>query len=67
MLEESGLTLPSPRLHGLLRFTNFKGNDWYMFVYTATEFSGELTKTRGGTLAWIRVERSHEPFVINLT
>ena len=42
VLEESGLEIQNPRLHGLLVFTNFKGNDWYVFVYTATEFRGEL-------------------------
>lgn len=42
VLEESGLVIENPRLHGLLVFTNFKGNDWYVFVYIATEFTGEL-------------------------
>jgi len=52
--EESGLTIRSPRLHGLLTFTNFKGNDWYVFVYTADEFQGELTRdVSEGSLEWI--------------
>lgn len=54
ILEESGLTIENARLHGLLLFTNFKGNDWYVFVYTAHEFTGELIETREGTLEWIR-------------
>jgi 8-oxo-dGTP diphosphatase len=57
ILEESGLTIKNPRLHGLLLFTNFKGNDWYVFVYTATEFAGELIETREGTLEWIPDEK----------
>jgi 8-oxo-dGTP diphosphatase len=52
--EESGLTIQSPRLHGLLAFTNFKGNDWYVFVFTAHEFEGELSQdTPEGKLDWI--------------
>ena len=41
--EETGLLIQNPRLHGLLMFPNFKGNDWYVFVFTATEFGGEIT------------------------
>jgi 8-oxo-dGTP diphosphatase len=52
--EESGLTIQTPHLHGLLTFTNFKGNDWYVFVYTAREFEGQLTgEVAEGGLAWI--------------
>ena len=36
--EESGLIIRAPHLHGILTFTNFKGNDWYVFVYTAENF-----------------------------
>ena len=54
VLEESGLTIQSPHLHGLLIFTNFKGNDWYVFVFTAHEFEGELSQdTPEGKLDWI--------------
>ena len=52
--EESGLTVRAPRLHGLLTFVNFKGNDWYVFVYTANDFEGELAAdVAEGGLAWI--------------
>jgi len=57
ILEESGLLIENPRLHGLLLFTNFKGNDWYVFVYTATEFTGELIDSSEGTLEWIPDEK----------
>jgi 8-oxo-dGTP diphosphatase len=56
-LEESGLTIQNPRLHGLLLFTNFEGNDWYVFVYTATEFTGEQIDSPEGTLEWIPDEK----------
>lgn len=51
--EESGLVIQDPRLHGLLLFPNFKGNDWYVFVFTATEFTGELIESPEGQLEWI--------------
>ena len=52
--EESGLSIRDPRLCGLLMFPNFKGNDWYVFVFTAHEFSGALTDSPEGGLEWIR-------------
>jgi len=52
--EEAGLIIQNPHLHGLLVFTNFKGNDWYVFVYTAHEFDGELSESSPeGELAWV--------------
>lgn len=55
--EESGLVIRNPRLHGLLMFPKFKGNDWYVFVFTATEFSGELIDSPEGRLEWIPDEK----------
>ena len=51
--EEAGLIIQNPHLHGLLMFPNFKGNDWYVFVFTATEFSGEMVESAEGNLEWI--------------
>src|SRR3989304_598086 len=51
--EESGLTIQNPRLHGLLMFPKFKGDDWYVFVFTASEFSGEMIDSPEGKLEWI--------------
>ncbi len=51
--EESGLELQHPRLCGLLIFRGFKGDDWYVFVFTASEFSGELKENDEGFLEWI--------------
>jgi 8-oxo-dGTP diphosphatase len=51
--EESGLELKDARLCGLLMFPGFKGKDWYVFVFTAGEFSGELQENYEGTLEWI--------------
>jgi 8-oxo-dGTP diphosphatase len=51
--EESGLEIRAPRLRGLLTFPGFKGNDWYVFVFIATEFRGELIDSPEGALRWV--------------
>jgi 8-oxo-dGTP diphosphatase len=52
--EESGLTIENPRLRGTLTFPKFsKGEDWYAFVFTASEFEGELIDSSEGILEWI--------------
>ncbi len=51
--EESGLEIENPRYHGLLVFVDFKGDDWYVWVFTAEKFSGELTESGEGRLEWI--------------
>lgn len=54
VFEESGLSIQKPKLCGLLLFTNFKGNDWYVFVFTATKFTGKLTESSPeGRLEWV--------------
>ncbi|MCX6804114.1 MAG: 8-oxo-dGTP diphosphatase [Candidatus Diapherotrites archaeon] len=53
VLEESGLKIKNPHLWGLLTFANFKGEDWYVFVFIAKEFSGELIDSNEGNLHWI--------------
>jgi len=55
--EESGLQIHNPRLHGLLIFPNFRGADWYVFVFTAREFEGELIDSPEGNLEWIPDEK----------
>jgi 8-oxo-dGTP diphosphatase len=51
--EESGLEIVAPRLHGLVMFPGFKGQDWYVFVFTARDFSGQMIDSPEGELAWI--------------
>jgi 8-oxo-dGTP diphosphatase len=55
--EEAGLKIRDPKMHGLLMFPNFKGADWYVFVFTAHEFSGELIDSPEGKLEWIPDEK----------
>lgn len=52
--EESGLSIKSPALKGVLTFPEFShGEDWYVFVFTASEFSGKLIDSPEGELRWI--------------
>ncbi|MDA8132912.1 MAG: 8-oxo-dGTP diphosphatase [Elusimicrobia bacterium] len=52
--EESGLRIKAPVLKGVLTFPDFaKGEDWYVFVFTATGFSGGLIDSPEGELRWI--------------
>ena len=55
--EEAGLQIREPKLHGLLMFPDFKGDDWYVFVFTANEFNGELIDSPEGKLEWIPDEK----------
>jgi ADP-ribose pyrophosphatase YjhB (NUDIX family) len=42
VFEESNLRI-KPRLRGVMTFPQFaKGHDWYCFLYTASEFEGDL-------------------------
>ena len=55
--EESGLNIIKPRLTGFLTFPSFDGiDDWYAFVFAATEFSGTLIDSPEGTLKWVTDE-----------
>jgi 8-oxo-dGTP diphosphatase len=51
--EESGLVIEQPRFHGLLVFAGFKGDDWYVWVFTAVKFSGDLVDSNEGRLEWV--------------
>ncbi len=55
--EESGLTISDPRLHGFITFPLFDGvDDWYVFVFTAENYSGEIIESAEGNLEWIPSE-----------
>lgn len=56
--EESGLTITNPKLKGFLTFPNFKeGQDWQMFIFISTDFSGSLIECDEGKLEWIEDEK----------
>jgi 8-oxo-dGTP diphosphatase len=59
--EESGLTIIEPRLRGVLTFPAFKpGEDWLVFLYTATKFKGTVGACAEGDLEWVPDERLAE-------
>lgn len=54
ILEESGLSVKKPRLCGILTFPLFSNNeDEYTFLFTATDFNGDLIDSSEGILQWI--------------
>ena len=52
-LEETGLTLHNPTLRGIVTFVSNEWDNEYMFLYTCTHFSGELTECKEGNLEWV--------------
>lgn len=54
--EETDLTLENYRLRGVITFLCDHWQTEYMFLFTADQFSGELTDCDEGTLEWIRKE-----------
>ena len=56
--EETGLQLTKFHFHGVVSFLSDVWEDEYMFLYTATEFTGELPETcNEGELQWIPKEK----------
>ncbi len=56
--EESGLFIKSPRMRGFITFPDFDGiDDWYVFIFTADNYEGELIDSPEGRLEWIPNDR----------
>ncbi len=55
--EETGLTLTQYRLRGIVTFLSQKWESEYMFLYTATGFTGELTPCDEGNLEWVEIDK----------
>ena len=51
--EETGLTLTSYKLHGLVTFLNSQYESELMCVYTADGYTGELIDCAEGDLYWV--------------
>ena len=51
--EETGLTLLSYRMRGVLTFQSTGWESEYIFLYTADEYEGELKDCSEGILKWI--------------
>ncbi len=55
--EETGLTLTSWRLRGIVTFISDRWQTEYMFLYTADGFTGDLISCDEGKLEWIPKDR----------
>lgn len=55
--EETGLTLTSYTLRGIITFISGSDYTEYMFLYTADGFTGTLTDCDEGALEWIEKDR----------
>lgn len=51
--EETGLTLLSYRMRGILTFQSVGWESEYIFLYTADRYEGDLKECNEGTLKWI--------------
>ncbi|MDO5147043.1 MAG: 8-oxo-dGTP diphosphatase [Eubacteriales bacterium] len=51
--EETGLTLTSYRLRGIVTFVSDRWVTEYMFLYTADGYEGELSDCPEGELEWV--------------
>ena len=51
--EETGITLTSWRLRGIITFISNEWQTEYMFLYTADGFIGEITECNEGVLEWV--------------
>ena len=54
--EETGLTLLSAKLRGIVTFVSDEWGTEYMFVYTSDGFKGDLKECDEGSLEWIKKE-----------
>lgn len=52
--EETGLELLAWKLRGIITFVTDVYEPEYMFLYTATEFQGELKECDEGDLEWVK-------------
>ncbi len=60
VFEESGLKLDKTKLsfHGMISFPNFSlHTDWYVYLYTARDFTGAVIESDEGELAWIEDDK----------
>lgn len=52
--EETGLTIKNPKLCGIYDWMLEEDVRYFVFIYKATEFSGELRSSDEGEVRWIR-------------
>lgn len=55
--EETGITLNSVKLRGILTFINTICETEYIFVFTSDDFIGELIECNEGELKWVNKDK----------
>ncbi|MBO4462254.1 MAG: 8-oxo-dGTP diphosphatase [Lachnospiraceae bacterium] len=55
--EETGLTLTEYRLRGIVTFLSDKWEGEYMYLFTATDYTGEMIECDEGNLEWVPVDK----------
>lgn len=57
--EETGLTIHNPKLAGRILFPQFtqQPEDWHVYVFTASDSTGELSESKEGDLEWVPNEK----------
>jgi len=55
--EETGLTLTSYRLRGIVTFVSARWETEYMYLYTADGFEGQITDCSEGVLKWVDISQ----------
>lgn len=55
--EETGLTLNSVKLRGILTFINTICETEYIFVFTSNDFTGNLIECNEGDLQWVEKDK----------
>ena len=59
--EECGLKIRNPTLRGIMTFPNdFNNDDWYVFLFTVTKFSGKVKSCSEGELVWVEKNKLDE-------
>lgn len=55
--EETGLTLTEYRLRGIVTFLSDKWEGEYMYLFTATDYTGEMIECDEGNLEWVEIDK----------
>lgn len=64
MQEETGLTVLDPKLCGVKQFP-IEGGRYIVFLFTATEYTGELVSSAEGAMHWVDKDKLHTVNTVN--
>ena len=64
MQEETGLTVLDPKLCGVKQFP-IDGGRYIVFLFTATEYTGDLVSSAEGAMHWVDKDKLHTVNTVN--